>query len=64
MIQITRARDVRRAFRTFWRARCAAVPAYRTDKPAMRQAFSCFVDDLNRDGRISDRLAFTVTLEA
>jgi hypothetical protein len=56
-------RQVRSAFRQFWAARCRQVPAYSTDKPAMRQAFACFVDDLHREDRISDRVAFSATLE-
>lgn len=54
--------DVREAFKQFWEERCNDVPAYRTDKPAKRMAFACFVDDLQRDGRISDDLANDVTL--
>lgn len=57
------ARQVRSAFRQSWAARCRHVPAYGTDKPAMCQAFACFVDDLQRDGRISERVASSVTLE-
>ncbi len=33
-----------------------------SDLPAVREAFSLFVDCLNRDGRISDELAQNVTL--
>jgi len=58
------SREVRAAFRAFWNARCNEVPAYRTDKPAQRVAFSCFVDDLARDGLITERVAHAVTLEA
>lgn len=57
------SRQVRAAFRAWWNARCADVPAYKTDLPAKRQAFSVFVDDLHRDGRISDRVADSVTME-
>jgi hypothetical protein len=57
------SREVRREFKRAWEQRCREVPAYRTDKPAMRQAFSVFVYDLHRDGRISDRVAANVTLE-
>ena len=57
------SRQVRAEFRRWWATRCEQVPAYRVDKPAKRQAFSCFVDDLHRDGRISDRVADTVTME-
>lgn len=53
---------VREAFTSFWNERCSEVPAYREDKPAKRQAFTVFVDDLQRDGRISDDLANNVTL--
>jgi hypothetical protein len=56
------SREVRTAFHKAWAQRCREVPAYRTDKPAMRQAFACFVDDLHRDDRISDRVANCVTL--
>lgn len=54
--------DVREAFKQSWEERCNDVPAYRTDKPAKRMAFTCFVDDLQRNGRISDDLANDVTL--
>lgn len=54
--------DVREAFKQFWKERCNYVPAYRTDKPAKRMAFTCFVDDLQMNGRISDDLANDVTL--
>lgn len=57
------SRQVRSAFNQWWRERCQQVPSYKTDKPAKRQAFSCFVDELHRDGRISDRVADGVTLE-
>lgn len=55
--------EVRRQFRLFWRDRCLLVPAYRNDLPAQRQAFSYFVDELARDGRISERVASNVTME-
>lgn len=54
--------EVREAFREAWGERCREVPAYRTDKPAARQFFACFVDDLERDGRISEELAASVTM--
>lgn len=54
--------EVRKAFSDAWDERCNHVPAYRTDKPAKRMAFTCFVDDLQREGRISDELANEVTL--
>ena len=57
------SREVRASFKRWWRERCAYVPAYRNDKPAMRQAFCNHVDDLARDGRISERVAFNVTLD-
>lgn len=57
------SRQVRSAFRQLWAKRCRDVPAYSKDKPAMRQAFACFVDDLQRDGRISECVASSVTLE-
>lgn len=57
------SRQVRSAFNQWWREHCQQVPAYKTDKPAKRQAFSVFVDNLHRDDRISDRVAFSVTLE-
>lgn len=56
--------EVREAFREAWEERCREVLAYRTDKPAARQFFACFVDDLERDGRISEELAASVTMEA
>lgn len=58
----TSTRAVRVAFNRHWAQRCREVPAYRTDKPARRMAFSCFVDDLERDGQISTALAARVTL--
>jgi hypothetical protein len=57
------SRQVRSAFRQWWAERCRQVPAYKTDKPAKRQAFSVFVDDLHRDGRVSDRVADNVTID-
>lgn len=33
-----------------------------TDLPAVRFAFSCFIDNLHREGRISNELAQNVTL--
>lgn len=54
------SRQVQSAFRIFWRNRIAHVPAYAKDKPAKRQAFSVFVDDLARDGQISERVADNV----
>lgn len=59
---ITEEDEVREQFAASWAERCNEVPAYRTDKPAKRMAFSCFVDDLQRDGRISDELANNVTM--
>lgn len=58
----TSTRAVRAAFAQFWADRCREVPAYGTDKPARRQAFCVFVDDLERDGQISEALAARVTL--
>lgn len=55
--------EVREAFAQWWRERLREVPAYADDKPAKRQAFTCFVDDLQREGRISDELADSVTME-
>lgn len=55
--------EVRELFAAFWAERLREVPAYANDKPAKRQAFSCFVDDLQRDGKISEDLASEVTLE-
>lgn len=57
------SRQVRSLFKTWWAERCAYVPAYKNDLPAKRQAFSVFVDDLHRDGKISDRVANNVTME-
>jgi len=57
------SRAVRRQFKRFWHECCLLVPAYRDDLPAKRQAFACFVDDLERDGRISERVASSVTME-
>ena len=57
------SREVRRAFREDWRETTAANPELRTDKPAKRFAFSCFVDSLERSGRISEGVAQRVTLE-
>lgn len=55
--------EVREAFADHWEDRCRQVPAYRTDKPAKRMAFTCFVDALQQEGRISDDLADEVKLE-
>jgi hypothetical protein len=54
--------EVREAFAEFWAERCREVPAWATDKPAKRQAFSYFVDDLQRVDDISEELADSVTL--
>ena len=56
--RITSARAVRKEF---W----AANPQLRSsrDRSLVWFLFSVFVDNLNRDGLISDRLANTVTLE-
>ena len=56
--RITSARAVRKEF---W----AANPQLRSsrDRGLVWFLFSVFVDNLNRDGLISDRLANTVTLE-
>ena len=56
------SRDVRRAFVRYWTDRCKFVPAYRDDLPAKRMAFSCFIDDLERDGRITEKVAQNVTM--
>lgn len=56
------AAAVRRDFKRLWRQVCIDAPAYRTDRPAMRQAFSAFVDSLHRDGHISDRVANDVEI--
>ena len=55
--------EVNEAFANHWAERCREVPAYKTVKPAKRMAFTCFVDDLQRKGRISDDLANDVTLQ-
>lgn len=54
--------EVRDAFADQWAEFVDAYPEHQNDKPAKRQAFSVFVDDLQRDGRISDDLANEVTL--
>lgn len=54
--------EVREAFNEAWSERLAEVPAYKDDKPAKRMFFSCFVDDLERSGRISEELAQDVTM--
>lgn len=56
------SREVQRAFKMQWKERCDYVPAYRNDLPAKREAFSCFVDDLARENRISERVAENVTM--
>lgn len=55
------AREVRAEFNRQWVERVRQVPAYANDKPAARQFFAVLVDDLQRDGRISDRVANSVT---
>ena len=57
------SRRVRAEFKKRWAERCQDVPAYKTDLPAKRMAFTCFVDDLERDGKITDRVAQNATLE-
>jgi hypothetical protein len=58
----TSQRAIRSAFRFDWELRCRDVPAYRSDLPAKRMAFTCFVDSLARDGQITEALADRVTL--
>lgn len=54
--------QVRSEFAVYWRQRVADVPAYRNDMPAKNMAFSCFVDDLHREGRITYNTAQNVTM--
>ena len=54
---------VRREFKRMWAGEIRRKPTLATDKPAMRLAFSFYVDDLARSGRITDHTAFMVTLE-
>lgn len=56
-------RDVRRTFNSYWRDEMRRKPTLRTDKPAMREAFSFYVDDLARSGRITEHVASMVTLK-
>ena len=55
--------EVNAEFSEFWQSHCDLSPNDRDDKPAKRQAFSFFVDDLQRCGRISNDVANNVTLE-
>lgn len=54
--------EVNEAFAERWADRITQCPAYANDKPAKRQDFCFFVDELAREGRISDELASDVTL--
>ncbi len=57
------SRDVRRAFKTMWREWCEDHPEHASDKPMMRMEFAMFIDELHREGRISDKVVQRVTLE-
>lgn len=54
--------EVREEFDDYWFEACEANRSLEDDKPARRQAFSVFVDNLQREGRISEDLASEVTL--
>jgi len=54
--------EVLKAFEELWAEHILNAPHEANDKPAKLIAFSCFVDDLQRDGRISDDLASEVAL--
>ena len=58
------SREVVAEFNRQWAERVRQCPAYANDKPAARQFFSVLVDDLSRDGRISDRVADAVVYPA
>lgn len=56
--------EVNDAFREYWDECCRDEHhPDSNDRPAKRQSFSVFVDNLQRDGSISDDLAQEVTLE-
>lgn len=57
------SRGVQRAFKKYWAEYCKELPAYEDDRPAKRMAFTVFVDDLERNGNISEKVASNVTLE-
>ena len=46
---------------TFWRDIAPGIPA--NDKPALREAFNVWTDQLHRDGEITDYQRHMVTLE-
>ena len=51
------------AFKTYWGTLVRHFPNLSNDEPAKREAFSRHIDQLHRAGRISDRLADTITLD-
>lgn len=54
--------EVNEAFAESWETACNEDKSLRNDKPAKRQFFSMFVDQLCKDARISAELANDVTL--
>jgi hypothetical protein len=55
--------DLRELFAEHWAEHIAARPDDADDIPAKREAFSAYIDSMQRDGKISEELASSVTLE-
>ncbi len=55
--------DVNEAFAELWEQCVSENPRLKNDKPAKRESFTQFVDQLHRAGKISDELSADVTLE-
>ena len=62
MAHLMTSRNVLRVFRMIWHAHVVQRPQDANDKPMRREMFSNLVDALARGGRISERVAFNVTL--
>jgi hypothetical protein len=63
MAKTLTSREVRREFNRLWRDICRQEPRWTKDKPAKRFEFSTFIDDLHREGRISDAVVQRVTMD-
>lgn len=57
------SRDVRRAFKKHWEVVRCLHPNYEDDRPAKRMAFSCFIERLFAECKISERVLNDVTME-
>ncbi|MGK2884376.1 MAG: hypothetical protein ACSLE8_06305 [Rhodococcus sp. (in: high G+C Gram-positive bacteria)] len=57
------SRKVAREFKKFWADLVKSRPELGNDVPAKRQAFSNYVDDLQRQGAITEKVASFTTME-